>query len=87
MNPKAKAAVASPMPPKVPYPQTAETAHAWVRAHGINVADLARVHQIPRSILVDVLRGRLRGYRGKAHRAAIVLGLKADPSAQQGAAA
>ena len=87
MKPKAKAAVASPLPPKVPYPQTAETAHAWIRANGINVAELARVHQVPRPILVDVLRGRLRGYRGSAHRAAIVLGLKADPSAQQGAAA
>lgn len=87
MKPKTQAAVASPMPPKVPYPQTAETAHAWIRANGVNVAELARVHQVPRPILVDVLRGRLRGYRGSAHRAAIVLGLKADPSAQQGAPA
>jgi gp16 family phage-associated protein len=87
MKPKDQAAVASTMPTRVPYPQTAETAHAWIRANGVNVAELARVHKVPRPILVDVLRGRLHGYRGKAHRAAIVLGLKADPSAQQGAAA
>ena len=34
---------------------------------------------LPRLVLVDLLRGRLRGHRGQAHRAAIVLGLKPNP--------
>lgn len=64
---------------RVPYPQTPETAAAWVKAHGIAVSDLARWNSVSRLVLVDLLRGRLRGYRGQAHRAAIVLGLKPDP--------
>ena len=66
---------------RVPYPQTPETAAAWTKAHGIAVADLARWNSLPRLVLVDLLRGRLRGHRGQAHRAAIVLGLKPDPEA------
>jgi len=66
---------------RVPYPQTSDTASAWVKAHGVAVADLARLNNLPRLVLVDLLRGRLRGHRGQAHRAAIVLGLKPDPEA------
>lgn len=74
---------------RVPYPQTTETAHAWAKANGIAVADLARWNGLPRLVLVDLLRGRLRGHRGQAHRAAIVLGLKPEPNAAttQGGAA
>ncbi len=43
------------------------------------VAELARHNNLPRLVLVDLLRGRLRGHRGQAHRAAIVLGLKPNP--------
>ncbi|MCW5650518.1 MAG: hypothetical protein KIS62_12295 [Ramlibacter sp.] len=71
--------VARPPTTRVPYPQTPERAHAWIKAHGIAVADLARWNNLPRLVLVDLLRGRLRGHRGQAHRAAIVLGLKPDP--------
>ncbi len=71
---------------RVPYPQTPATASAWVKAHGVAVAELARHNDLPRLVLVDLLRGRLRGHRGQAHRAAIVLGLKAEPG-HQGVAA
>lgn len=71
---------------RVPYPQTPATASAWVKAHGVAVAELARHNNLPRLVLVDLLRGRLRGHRGQAHRAAIVLGLKAEPG-HQGVAA
>jgi len=54
--------------------------HNWLRAHGINVSELARANDLPRLVLVDLLRGRNKGYRGKAHRAAILLGLKDDPT-------
>ena len=79
----------SAVPPpitRVPYPQTPATASAWVKAHGVAVAELARHNNLPRLVLVDLLRGRLRGHRGQAHRAAIVLGLKAEPG-HQGVAA
>ncbi len=70
----------TPLPPRLPYPQTPETAHAWIRAHGICVAEMARTHGVPRAILVDLLRGRIRGYRGQAHQGAVLLGLKPDPA-------
>ena len=70
---------------RVPYPQTPETAAAWTKAHGVAVADLARLNGLPRLVLVDLLRGRLRGHRGQAHRAAIVLGLKPEPDAMEAA--
>lgn len=68
------------VPQRVPYPQTPETAAAWIRAHGVVVSELARVHGIPRLVLVDLLRGKLRGHRGQAHDGAILLGLKPEPS-------
>ncbi len=61
----------------VPFPQTPESAAAWLKAHGVAVAQIARDHDIPYSILVDLLRNRLQGNYGKAHEGAIVLGLKA----------
>jgi gp16 family phage-associated protein len=71
-------------PPRVPYPQTPATAREWIRANGVCVADLARTHQVPRAVLVDLLRGQLKGHRGVAHHGAIALGLKPQP---KGAAA
>lgn len=69
-----------PVSPLLPYPQTPVTAAAYIRAHGISVAGLARTAGVKRLVLVDLLRGQLRGYRGEAHKGAIVLGLKADPT-------
>ncbi|MCM2480183.1 hypothetical protein [Serpentinimonas maccroryi] len=71
----------SPLPPHPPYPQTPETAHAWIRAHGVVVTELARSYGVPRTTLTDLMRGRNRGYRGKAHQGAVLLGLKPDPEA------
>lgn len=76
-----------PLPQRVPYPQTPETAKTWIVANGVCVSDLARAHGVPRPILVDLLRGQLVGLRGSAHKGAIVLGLKADPSKMEGASA
>jgi len=70
-----------PVPPRVPYPQTPQTAHAWIVAQGISVSDLSRCYQVPRSTLVDLLRGKQKGRRGLAHRGAILLGLKPAPEA------
>lgn len=64
---------------QLPYPQTPESVNAWFISHGICKTDWAKAHEINRMVLVDLLRGRLKGLRGEAHRAAIALGLKADP--------
>lgn len=66
-------------PQRVPFPQTPQSAAAWCKAQGITVASLARAHGLPRLVLVDLLRGKLVGNYGQAHRAAIVLGLKQQP--------
>lgn len=74
-----KRAVAPEPPPRLPYPQTPTTAKAWIEAHGLTVTDLARRNGVPRDTLVDLLLGRGKGRYGKAHRGAIVLGLKPEP--------
>ncbi len=76
-----------PVPPSVPYPQTPKTSHAWIVAHGISVSDLSRYYQVPRSTLVDLLRGKQKGRRGLAHKGAVLLGLKPAPDASRTGAA
>lgn len=66
--------------PSIPYPQTPETAQAYIRAHGLCITELARARNLPRMAFVDLLRGRSKGRRGVAHLAAIALGLKPEPS-------
>lgn len=67
----------------IPYPQTPATAHAYIRAHGLCIAEIARAYRLPRHVLFDLLRGKRRGLRGQAHRGAIVLGLKPAPTARR----
>lgn len=69
----------TPSAAPLPYPQTAASANAWFITHGVCKAQWARDMGIERAILVDLLRGRLKGLRGEAHRAAIALGMKANP--------
>lgn len=75
-----KRAVTLEPPPRLPYPQTPTTAKAWIAARGLTVTDLARRNGVPRDTLVDLLLGRGKGRYGNAHRGAIVLGLKPDPT-------
>lgn len=63
--------------------RTAEQAQAWLVANGICVADFARQHGIPRYAIYDVLRGKRVGRRGQAHKAAVLLGMKPDPTSFQ----
>jgi len=70
--------VQQPSQLRVPYPQTADSAQAWLRARGITVAQLARATGVSRDILKDLLRGALRGNYGQAHQGAIALGLKEE---------
>lgn len=69
------------------YPSTPKQSRAWFDAHGIAITDWCETHGIDRYIVTDLLRGRLKGNRGEAHRAAILLGLKADPDSSMKLAA
>jgi len=60
----------------LPYPQTPESAHAALRAAGICISYWAHDLGLTRMAVVDALRGRNKGHRGMAHRAAVALGLK-----------
>lgn len=64
---------------RLPYPQTVQSARTYIVSHGLTVSGLARANGIPRLVLQDLLRGQLKGFRGYAHQAAIVLGLKPAP--------
>lgn len=70
----------------LPRFKSPEACAAYLRAHGVNVSELARANNLPRLVIVDLLRGKRKGHRGQAHRAAILLGLKDDPSTIQQAA-
>ena len=63
----------------LPYPQTPTTAAAWFVRHGVCKTAWAEAHKFSRHIVVDLLRGKNKGHRGKSHNAAIALGLKPDP--------
>lgn len=69
------------------YPQTPATARAWFERHGICQGRWAHAHGFDRMTVVDLLRGKRFGLRGEAHRAAIALGLKADPEPMASACA
>jgi gp16 family phage-associated protein len=56
--------------------KTLEEARAEFDRCGVSVSSWAVKHGIPRSIASGVLRGRLKGKRGHAHNAAVLLGLK-----------
>lgn len=70
---------APPPVKRLPYPQTIESARTYIVSHGLTVSGLARANGLPRLVLQDLLRGQLKGFRGHAHHAAIVLGLKPAP--------
>lgn len=59
--------------------RTPEQARAWLKAHGVQQNELAKSIGVPRAVIVDLLRGRIKGDRGDAHKAAVALGLKPAP--------
>ncbi len=52
---------------------------AELRANGVNLRALCAENQVSYQAARDLLRGRLSGYRGEAHKAAVLLGLKPAP--------
>jgi gp16 family phage-associated protein len=59
---------------------TPEQIKGWMRSHGITVTDWAAKNGFNRYTVTDLLRGKRIGDRGEAHKAAVALGLKLDPS-------
>lgn len=55
---------------------TPEQVRVTFEQSGVTVADWARTHGFPPSVVYALLAGRSRGRRGDAHRAAIALRLK-----------
>jgi gp16 family phage-associated protein len=64
-----------------PYPSTAKQARAWFQRYGICIVDWCKRLGLDYGAVTDVLREKSKGSRGKAHRAAIALGIKEDPDA------
>lgn len=53
---------------------------AELRAHGINLREFCEERGVSYQAAREVLTGKAKGYRGEAHKAAVALGLKPDPS-------
>ncbi|MCL6620390.1 MAG: DNA-binding protein [Thermomonas hydrothermalis] len=67
--------------PKIPQQRNQRTLTiAEVRRefdrHGWTIRGWAQQHGISERIVYELMRGRIRGRRGTAHRAAVLLGLK-----------
>jgi gp16 family phage-associated protein len=56
--------------------KTLEEVRAEFDRYGISVSSWAANHGIPRNIVNGILQGKLKGKRGHAHNAAVLLGLK-----------
>jgi gp16 family phage-associated protein len=65
--------------------ERAERAREAVRRLGVSQARLARALGVSKSIVYEVVRGRLRGHVGDAHKVAVALGLKEGDILPKGA--
>lgn len=57
-------------------------AKLWLQAQGISVAEFSRDNDLDPATTYQVLAGKKKGYRGKAHKAALALGIKAGVTSQ-----
>ena len=55
-------------------------------ARGVNLRDFCKEKNIDYQAARELMCGKSKGRRGKAHKAAVVLGLKADPETMKLAA-
>ena len=70
------------MDTEIPTPldlRTPEKVLKHFHAHGITVSGWCRENKFSRSIVNALLHRNAPGLRGQSHRAAIALGLKAEP--------
>ena len=62
--------------------RTAKEAREWLADHGVTQAEFARRIGVDRLIVTNLLRGRLKGRYGDAHKAAVKLGMKPAPKGE-----
>lgn len=60
----------------MPATVTPEQARADLEKRGVSIAEFSRKHGLNKNLVSDLLNGRLKGRRGEAHRAAVLLGIK-----------
>jgi len=63
--------------------RTPAEAREWLERHGVTISAWARSHGFEPSIVAALLAGRTRGHWGKAHQAAIELGLRPAPGTDE----
>ncbi|MFV3316435.1 DNA-binding protein [Pseudomonas sp. NY15374] len=61
----------------MPAPLTLDQAREKLDRAGISIAEFSRKHNLNKNLVSDLLNGRKKGRRGEAHRAAVLLGIKA----------
>lgn len=65
------------MPAQKPFsPKSPEQVRADLDRKGQSIAEFARTNNLDQFTVYQVLGGRKKGLRGKAHRAAVALGMK-----------
>ncbi|MDO8908894.1 MAG: DNA-binding protein [Pseudohongiella sp.] len=67
----------------MPQLLTPEQARSALDKAGKSIAEFARDHSLDEPTVYQILAGRKKGRRGEAHRAAVLLGIKAgtEPAA------
>ena len=60
----------------MPATVTTEQARADLDRRGISIAEFSRKHGLNKNLVSDLLNGRIKGRRGEAHRAAVLLSIK-----------
>lgn len=55
---------------------TPEQARAELDRRGMSIAEFSRINRLNKNLVSDLLNGRIKGRRGEAHRAAVLLGIK-----------
>lgn len=60
--------------------RTREEARRWIISQGISVKDFAEARHLDLASTYQVLSGAKQGLRGKAHAAAVALGIKRSAS-------
>ncbi len=66
----------------MPATVTPEQARAVLDHQGVSIAEFSRKHGLNKNLVSDLLNGRIKGRRGEAHRAAVLLGIKDGVIAQ-----
>ena len=62
--------------------RTPAEAKLWLQKRGISIQAFALAHNVDAATCYQVLDGRKKGLRGKAHDAAVALGIKEDLSSE-----